>query len=146
MTTNKSHQADLNVHQSLVAERAVVQRINRALAKREQKLIKSKGSRQIVELGDWHIADERRGEIVAKNVNLTEIARQEGALATYEAILMATQVEEPAKHFHPVIGYKNGEIIRSAGGLTHDQAMAVAQAMASGREDVDFIGAGRDRN
>lgn len=132
--------------QSFVAERAVVQRVNRSLAKRGQKLIKSKGPRQVVELGSWHIADERQGEIVAKNVNLTEIARQEGALASYEAILMTTQVEATAKNFHPVIGYKNGEIIRAAGGLTHDQAMAAAQAMAADKDDVDFVGAGRDRD
>ncbi len=132
--------------QSFVAERAVVQRVNRSLAKRGQKLIKSKGPRQVVELGTWHIADERQGEIVAKNVHLTEIARQEGALASYEAILMTTQAEEPAKNFHPVIGYKNGEIVRAAGGLTHDQAMAAAQAMAANKEDVDFVGAGRDRD
>lgn len=137
---------DIDVRQSLVAERAIVQRVNRALAKRGMKLIKSKGSRQVAELGAWHIADERQGEIVAKNVNLTEIARQEGALASYEAILMTTQAEEPAKNFHPVIGYKNGEIVRAAGGLTHDQAMAAAQAMAANKEDVDFVGAGRDRD
>lgn len=132
--------------QSLVAERAVVQRVNRSLAKRGQKLIKSKGPRQVAELGTWHIADAHQGEIVAKNVNLTEIARQESALASYEAILVTTQAEEPAKNFHPVIGYKNGEIVRAAGGLTHDQAMAAAQAMAANREDVDFVGAGRDRD
>ncbi len=143
MSANNQHNPS---NLSMVAERAVVQRINRALAKRGQKLIKSKGPRQVAELGCWHIADEHQGEIVANNVDLTEIARQEGALASYEAILMTTQADEPAKNFHPVIGYKNGQIIRAAGGLTHDQAMAAAQAMAAGKEDVDFVGAGRDRD
>ena len=141
--SSKTHS---NTSHSSVAERAVVQRVNRALGKRGQKLIKSKGERQVVELGAWYIADEHQGAIVAKNVNLTEIARQEGALASYEVILLTTQAEEPARNFHPVIGYKNGEIVRAAGGLTHDQAMAAAQAMAADKDDVDFVGAGRDRD
>jgi hypothetical protein len=79
-------------------------------------------------------------------VNSTEIARQESALASYEAILVTTRAEEPAKNFHPVTGYKNGKIVRAVGGLTYDQVMAAGQAMATIREDVDFVGAGRDRD
>ena len=65
--------------QSLVAERAVVQRVNRSLAKRGQKLIKSKGPRQVVELGTWHIADERQGEPNSDGGDECNIMRHERA-------------------------------------------------------------------
>ncbi len=140
-----------SVQQSLVSERAIVQRINRALTKRGQKLIKSKGAHQLATLGEWHIADEGQGGIVAANVSLADLARQEGVLQSWEAIYLvadATESKKTPSTYHPVVGFIDGPVIRGDGGLTHDQAMATAQAMAdkSATDDqVDFIGAGVDR-
>ena len=140
------------VRQSLVSERAIAQRINRALNKRGQKLIKSKGPRQVATLGAWHIADEGRGEIVAKDVNLVEIARDEGLLQPWEGIYVVADAGQAPKAatstYHPVIGYLRGTMLRGAGGLTHEQAIKAAQVLADKCEhddEIDFVGAGIDR-
>lgn len=137
---------------SLVSERAVAQRVNRALAKRGQKLIKSKGPRQIAALGDWHIADEQQGGIVATNVSLADQARQEGLLQPWEGIFVVADAsgKEPGtpSTYHPVIGYVGGTVLRAAGGLTREQAVEAARVLAEHAEhdeEIDFIGAGLDR-
>ena len=50
--------------------------------------------------------------------------------------------------FHPVIGYTDGTALRLAGGLTHDQALKSAYALATHCEHeqpIEYIGAGLDR-
>lgn len=153
MTTKKKASATKpeSVQQSLVSERAIVQRINRALAKRGQKLIKSKGAHQLATLGEWHIADEGQGGIVAANVSLADLARQENVLQSWEAIYVVADTTENKKApstYHPVVGFINGNVIRGDRGLTHDQAMAAAQAIADSEgaaDEIDFIGTGLDR-
>lgn len=154
MATKKKADAPkpASVQQSLVSERAIVQRINRALTKRGQKLIKSKGAHQLATLGEWHIADEGQGGIVAAHVSLADLARQEGVLQSWEAIYLvadAAESKKPPSTYHPVVGFIGGHaVIRGDGGLTHDQALAAAQAIADKNatdDEVDFIGAGLDR-
>lgn len=141
-----------SVQQSLVSERAIVQRINRALTKRGQKLIKSKGAHQLATLGEWHIADERQGGIVSTNVSLADLARQEGLLQPWEGIFVVADAggKEPGtpSTYHPVIGYVGGTVLRAAGGLTREQAIEAARVLADQTEhddEIDFIGAGLDR-
>ncbi len=147
-TTSKQAAAPARIateaRQVLLSERAIAQRVNRSLAKRGLKLCKAKG-RPAADLGEWYVVDNDKGEVVARNVQLAEIANQEGALQPYEAIEAA---EESTRRYHPVIGYMNGETLRLAGGLTYAQAIAAAHAVAENTEhdeEIDFIGAAIDR-
>jgi len=47
-----------------VSERALIQRINRALAKEGEKLKKARGVRTILSVGDYYILDIQRNFIV----------------------------------------------------------------------------------
>ncbi len=150
--TTAAGEGTASLPQSLVSERAIAQRVNRALAKRGQKLIKSKGPRQVAALGEWHIADERQGGIAATNVSLADLARQEGLLQPWEGIFVVAdagaKVKDAPSTYHPVIGYVGGTILRAAGGLTREQAIEAARVLADQSEhddEIDFIGAGMDR-
>lgn len=150
--TTAAGEGSASLPQSLVSERAIAQRVNRALAKRGQKLIKSKGPRQVAALGEWHIADEQQGGIVATNVWLADLARQEGLLQPWEGIFVVSDAggkeQDAPLTYHPVIGYLDGRVLRCKGGLTRVEALASAQSIADNAEHdevVDFIGAGVDR-
>jgi len=150
--TTAASEGSASLPQSLVSERAIAQRVNRALAKRGQKLIKSKGPRQVAALGEWHIADERQGGIVSTNVSLADLARQEGLLQPWEGIFVVADAGGKApgtpSTYHPVIGYVGGTLLRAAGGLTREQAIEAASVLADQTEhddEIDFIGAGLDR-
>ena len=73
-----------------VSERALVQRINRALAKDEWEpppiLKKTRGARALVDLGEFYVIDQRRNLIVEKDVDLERYGRELGALEDWEEL------------------------------------------------------------
>lgn len=71
-----------------VSERAVIQRINRALAPRGKKMCKTRGERAYLELGDYYVIDISRNRIVDQNIGLEAFARELGVLAPYERLDM----------------------------------------------------------
>jgi hypothetical protein len=54
-------------------QRAQVARINRRLAKRDERLLTSRGAKTIQNLGDYHLVDMRRNALVDSHVNLDEL-------------------------------------------------------------------------
>ncbi len=71
-----------------VSERAVIQRINRALALQGQKMRKTRGWRAHHELGDYYVVVPSRNFIVAQNIDLEAFARELEVLAPYERLDM----------------------------------------------------------
>lgn len=68
-----------------ISERAMVQRINRALAKEDQKLRKGRG-RWASDLGEYYVVDIRQNAVVASNVDVGKLAKDLGCLAGYEEV------------------------------------------------------------
>jgi hypothetical protein len=70
-----------------VTTRALVQRINRLLAKDDQMLKKTREkSRWFSETGEYFIINFNQNAIVAKHVDLEKLGRELGALKDYEEI------------------------------------------------------------
>lgn len=71
-----------------VSERALLNRVNRALAKdRGDKVVRCKASSKwIGELGRYYAIDESRNTITAKQIDLAEWARELGVLAEWEML------------------------------------------------------------
>jgi hypothetical protein len=77
-----------------VSERALVQRINRALAQKHGKfgqsrigmvqLKKTKGGRAIQDLGEYYELDVYRNTIRSHHVDIEKLARELGALEKWE--------------------------------------------------------------
>jgi hypothetical protein len=67
-----------------VSERALIQRINRALREDDRVLKATRGERARLDLGYFYILDTRRNFVVAKECNLEVIGRELGVLADYE--------------------------------------------------------------
>ena len=61
-------------HFMKISERALIGRINRKLAHQNEVLRKSRSKIGYNELGDYYILDFNRGFIVAKDVDLKELA------------------------------------------------------------------------
>ncbi len=75
----------------LVTRRALIQRINRVLAKREEQLRAYRGGRWQSDLGRYYIVDLGRNAIVRGDVDLEDVGRELKVIAGYEAI----EKEEP---------------------------------------------------
>ena len=69
-----------------LSERAVIQRINRKLAHKYEKLCKSRGWRELQNLGDYHVIDSYRNVLIKSHVNIEELARELGVMADHERI------------------------------------------------------------
>jgi len=69
-----------------VSERAIIQRINRVLAKDGEMLKKSRPNKYINELGDFYRLDIRKNFIVEKDVDLQALARETKSLAEWETL------------------------------------------------------------
>ncbi len=67
-----------------VSEQALIQRINRKLAPELQQLKKSRG--EYPSRGDFWILDCNRNFVVADHVDIEELARELGCLATWEKL------------------------------------------------------------
>jgi len=70
-----------------LSQRAVIQRINRKLAKQDQKLNTSRmKSAGIHDMGRYYIVDTYRNAVVDSQINLETMGRKLGAIAEYEEI------------------------------------------------------------
>ena len=73
-----------------VTERALIQRINRKLAKAGSKLVAARGEKEIEVFGHYYVAKRGRknecAEILALNLNLEVYGRSVGVLATDEEV------------------------------------------------------------
>ena len=65
---------------------ALVQRINRALRKRGEKLRKYRGGRSWLTLGDYYIVDVRRNFVVASHIDVEELGGELGVFEELENV------------------------------------------------------------
>jgi hypothetical protein len=70
-----------------VSRRAVVQRLQRKLARGGEVLVATRSGRWRGEMGEYHVVDTRRGAVVAKGFDLEEWAREQGALREWERMV-----------------------------------------------------------
>jgi hypothetical protein len=70
-----------------VTTRALVQRINRKLARDEKQLRAYRGGRWETTLGRYYVVDVNRNAIVDTDVNLETLARELDALRAWEALM-----------------------------------------------------------
>jgi hypothetical protein len=80
---------------TMVTERALLQRVNRKLAPKEQKVRRNRpfydGPRELgrahyTELGRFYVVDTARNTIDEMDINLEEIGRELGAMGACEAL------------------------------------------------------------
>ena len=67
-----------------VSERALIQRINRALARKDEKLKTYRGGRSVAQLGRYYIVDLKRNVLLWGDVDLEPLGREEGCLKKWE--------------------------------------------------------------
>jgi hypothetical protein len=70
-----------------VTLRALAQRINRVLAKRDEQLKTTRGGRARVDLGDHYVIDVARNFVIAKGVDLETWGRELGVLQPWEEVV-----------------------------------------------------------
>jgi len=69
-----------------VTRRALIQRVNRALAKDGEQLKATKGTQAQLDLGDFYVIDISGNSVSRKDVDLEKLARELGVLKPYEAL------------------------------------------------------------
>ena len=69
-----------------VTARALIQRINRALADNGEILKAPRGAQALQELGDYYILDTKRNCVTRKDVDIEAVGRTLGVLKAYEAL------------------------------------------------------------
>jgi hypothetical protein len=72
-----------------VSERAVIARINRALARQDMKLKTARSQRMQIDVGDWYVINTRLNGVVQpyKHMPLEDIARDVGVLKDWETVV-----------------------------------------------------------
>jgi hypothetical protein len=70
-----------------VTMRAVLQRLNRKLAKEDEKMAKARGARARFDLGEYFILDTERNFVKCTNVDPVAFAKDYGVLADWETIV-----------------------------------------------------------
>ena len=74
-----------------VTERALIQRINRVLAKQDEMLKVTRGQRARADLGDWYVLDVQRNTVMRSNMSshlsLEDYGRKLGALQPFEKLV-----------------------------------------------------------
>jgi hypothetical protein len=71
-----------------VSQRALIQRINRALAKDDRKLCKTRGGVQArIDCGEFYILETRRNLMLDKDVSPEAWGRELGVLHEYEHVV-----------------------------------------------------------
>lgn len=70
----------------LISERALIQRLNRALAKNDLIVKKSRPREGYNQLGDFYVISLERNFIVEMDVDIEALARKKGVLAKWEAL------------------------------------------------------------
>jgi hypothetical protein len=71
-----------------VSERAIIQRINRALAPRDMVLRTARGQQMQLDVGHWYVVNTRINGVVQpyKHMDLADIAQDVGVLWGWEEI------------------------------------------------------------
>jgi hypothetical protein len=69
-----------------VTARALFQRVNRKLAEKGQRLNKSRSKAARAEMGDYYVIDTSGAGVVRHHVSLVELAREVGALESWERL------------------------------------------------------------
>jgi hypothetical protein len=69
-----------------VSERALLQRINRKLAKSGEMVRKSRTERLRLDVGDYFLVDTNKNAVVGHSVNLEEKGRELGVLSQWERL------------------------------------------------------------
>jgi hypothetical protein len=69
-----------------ITERALIQRINRALAKEGQILRAARGERSRAELGDYYIVDLSRNTVEAQHCDPIKLGKELGVLQAWEVL------------------------------------------------------------
>jgi hypothetical protein len=69
-----------------VTTRALVQRINRSLAKQHKVLKKARGARALEDLGAWFYLDTNRNVVLRTRVDVEGLGRELGVLDPYEKL------------------------------------------------------------
>jgi len=70
-----------------VTARALIQRINRALAKDNEILKTTRGERAVQDLGQYYVLDFNMNAVMRKDVDIEEFGRQLGALKDFEKLV-----------------------------------------------------------
>jgi hypothetical protein len=70
-----------------LSNRAIIQRINRRLAKDHEKLCKSRGWQAQQNLGDYYLLDRYRKTVINSNVNVETFARELGVIQEHEILV-----------------------------------------------------------
>jgi len=73
-----------------VSERALVQRVNRVLAKQDERLKTYRGGRSIVQLGRYYIVNVKGNWLVSGNVDLEDLGREVECLEAWEYLERGT--------------------------------------------------------
>jgi len=74
-----------------VSERALVQRIGRALAKEGEQLQKARGKKASLELGDYYTVSISRNFVVQKDVDIEKLGRELQVLRPYENLAKTSE-------------------------------------------------------
>jgi len=69
-----------------ISRRALVQRINRKLAQRDERLKSSRGVRARQDCGNYWILNVRRNFVADRNIDPEQLARELGVLQPFEAL------------------------------------------------------------
>jgi hypothetical protein len=69
-----------------VSERALIARINRKLASREEVLKPNRSSKWESDLGSYYTLNVRLNSIVSKHLDLETVAKEEGVLKAHERL------------------------------------------------------------
>lgn len=69
-----------------VTMRALIQRINRALLKNDEKLKATRGGRMQTDYGDYYTLDFRLNAVIRGDVDPEELGRELGVLRPYEHV------------------------------------------------------------
>jgi hypothetical protein len=72
-----------------VSFRALMQRINRSLAKKEQQLYRARGGREREALGDYYVVSLSGNAVVADHVDPKAFGRELGVLEAWESVEQA---------------------------------------------------------
>lgn len=70
-----------------VTVRALIQRINRKLAKDEEKLMKLRGERGRDDLGDYYVVNLDRNHVVNSHIDPEQFGRKIGVLEEWETVV-----------------------------------------------------------
>ncbi len=110
-----------------ITMRALIQRINRKLAKEEQKLKKSRGLQMSYDVGDYFIIDTYQNNTAAINIDPVELGKEIGVLKPYEEVLDVASNQEKS-----ILKIQNKDPILKKG-------QAVIKSLIRSRERVAML-------